>query len=198
MVKSNAEWYDEIYREHSEFLERIARRLLNDKEYAEDIVQDTFEYVLYHFEEVRSVQNVRQYLTAILKNKIMTRNQLLFQEREIELDEQYTASQEDIYGYPFRDELPEGLSDEEKDILCLFFDYQYSHREIGRFFGCSPLASGMRLMRAKLHYKELKSAPAEELLKKRQRKEKIPKNNDEPCYNMNSLTKETDRRCNDV
>lgn len=97
MVKSNAEWYDEIYREHSEFLERIARRLLKDKEYAEDIVQDTFEYVLYHFEEVRSVQNVRQYLTAILKNKIMTRNQLLFQEREIELDEQYTASQEDIY-----------------------------------------------------------------------------------------------------
>lgn len=197
-MKSNAEWYDEIYREHADYLEQIARRLLKDKAYAEDIVQDTFEHVLYHFEEVRSAQNVRPYLTAILKNKVMTRNQLLFQEREIELDEQYTAAQEDVYGYPFRDELPEGLSDEEKDILCLFFDYQYSHREIGRFFGCSPLASGMRLMRAKLHYKELKSAPVEELFKKRQRKENRQKNSDEPCYNSELSTNSEDRRCDDV
>lgn len=202
-MKSISEWYDEIYREHGAYLEKLARSLLKDKHYAEDIVQDTFEYLLLNYEEAKTKHNMRAYLTAILRKKIMTRNQLFFHEREVELDLEHVPTVEENYGDSFRDGLPGELTDEERDILCLFYDYGYTHKEIGKLLGCSPFASSMRLLRARLRYKDLVGEDGQPDKKRKRTAKEAPKENiqeksEERCYNPEASTNIKDRRCDDV
>lgn len=175
------EWYDELDRKHRKELELTARQLLKDKEYAEDIVQETFEELLKQYETLDHESNLRYWLLKVLRNKIMSHNQLAFLDREVELVPEHEPSAEDLYGNSFLEQLPEGLKDHEKLILYLRIEAGYSHEQIGKRLGCTAFASGMRFLRAKLRCKEL-----------------LEENFERTSYNLDASTKEKNRRCNDV
>lgn len=59
-----------LVREHGDVLYRFALARVNNPEYAEDLVQDTFLAALKSIEKFRGDAHIRTYLIGILKNKI--------------------------------------------------------------------------------------------------------------------------------
>ena len=70
--------------------------------------------------------------------------------------EELSAVSEAGYEPAFRDSLPRQLTEVEKDLLCMFYEMQLSHREIGQILGIPEAASRMRLIRARNSYEKWK------------------------------------------
>ena len=136
--------------------------------------------MLKQYETLDHESNLRYWLLKVLRNKIMSHNQLAFQEREVELVPAYEPSVEDTYFDSFCEHLPEGLKEDEKRILYLRIEVGCSHEQSGQLIGCSAFACGMRFLRAKQRCRKL----MEEEFKKK-------------SYNLDASTKIKDRRCND-
>lgn len=88
-----------------------------------------------------------------LRNKIATELQRKWHQVEQPLTERSAITESDCE-ISFRDSLPRQLSEEEKDLLCMYYEAQLSHREIGHILGISEAASRMRLIRARSSYEK--------------------------------------------
>ena len=87
-TEEEKEKFSEIYRDHAEFMMRIARRILHNSPDAEDVVQDAFLYVADHLEKINQFdrQKTRSYLAIITEHKAI--DHLRSRHPEVSLDEQ--------------------------------------------------------------------------------------------------------------
>ena len=123
----------------------------------EHMVQETFQTLLEKRDDpkITSHENLKGWLVITLRNKIASEMQRKWHRMEQPLTE-VTAGAETCYEPSFRDSLPRQLTKEEKDILCMYYEVQLSHREIGKILGISEAASRMRLIRARSSYEKWK------------------------------------------
>lgn len=163
MAESNNMWFGNIYRQNWYKLFNVAFRLLNDRSLAEDITQNVFLTLYTKRESLRSHPNIQGWLLVTLRHQIWNETQKAFRTREVAMAPEI-ASAIDTGHAPhtlsFVDSLPDGLSEEERLLLYLFYDVGLTHGEIATRLDCSPEACRMRLYRAKAHCKQLMEADA--------------------------------------
>lgn len=155
MVNPVTDWFDSIYLRYRGNLLRIAKGLLHPPELAEDIIQKTFLTMLTKYDDLKNYENIYGWLIRTLKNQIMTEMQKAYYSQEIAFLPQFDPPAPDIFNENFIAELPDGLSQSEKEILYLYIEAGYSHKEIAEQIGCSVDACRMRYFRAKRHCQEL-------------------------------------------
>lgn len=127
------------------------------QDFADDMVQETFRTLLEKRDDpkVANHENLQGWLIITLRNKIASEMQRRWRYMEQPLEE-LSAVSEAGYEPAFRDSLPRQLTEDEKDLLCMFYEMQLSHREIGQILGISEAASRMRLIRARNSYEKWK------------------------------------------
>lgn len=155
MHESDREWFDRMYRQHQQKLLTVAFRLLNDWSLAEDMTQNVFLKLYMKRGSLRTHPNIQGWLFLTLRNQIMNETQKSFYKREVELLPGNAPAVELEYSPDFNDSLPNGLSQDERRLLRLFFEERLTHEEIAARLGCSVEACRMRLYRAKAHCKRL-------------------------------------------
>lgn len=156
MGLSNAQ-IRELYETEYPILFRIACASGLGRGFADDMVQEIFQTLLEKRDDpkITSHENLKGWLVITLRNKIASEMQRKWHRMEQPLTE-VTAGAETCYEPSFRDSLPRQLTKEEKDILCMYYEVQLSHREIGKILGISEAASRMRLIRARSSYEKWK------------------------------------------
>ncbi len=147
-----------LYEAEYPMLFRIACASGLGRSFADDMIQETFQTLLEKRDDpkVTEHKNLRGWLVITLRNKIATEMQRKWHHVEQPLTEM-SAVTEIGYEPSFRDSLPRQLSVEEKDLLCMYYEAQLSHRDIGRLLGISEAASRMRLIRARSSYEKWKT-----------------------------------------
>ncbi len=147
-------WFDTLYTENYERLKKIACRSLGSEAIAEEIVQEAFLILLCKHDEVKVHPNSAGWLVIAVQNLIKNELNRACIRREVAIteepmDHRYIANEK------LEDVLPAGLTEEERDILIWYFDYQLSHKEIAVKLEISEGACRTRLYRAKEHVKNL-------------------------------------------
>lgn len=145
----------ELYETAYPTLFRIACASGLGRTFADDMVQETFQTLLERRDDpkVAEHENLMGWLVITLRNKIATELQRKWHQVEQPLTERSAITEADCE-ISFRDSLPRQLSEEEKDLLCMYYEAQLSHREIGHILGISEAASRMRLIRARSNYEK--------------------------------------------
>lgn len=151
------EFFDKLYLENSKRLYRIASRLLNDPDLAYDVVNDTFLILFLKMDVVRNHPNPVGWLLHTLKNRIGNELQLAYRTHDIPLNETILAEDKTVeeQALSLADSLPTGLTDDEREILILYYEKQYSCEEISTLIGKGVPACRTRLFRARQHFKQL-------------------------------------------
>lgn len=147
----------ELYEKEYPGLFRIACASRLGRDFADDMVQETFQTLLEKRDDPKGAghTNLKGWLITTLRNKIASEMQRRWRHMEQPLDE-LSAVSEAGYEPSFRDSLPRQLTEDEKDLLCMFYEMQLSHREISQILGISEAASRMRLIRARSSYEKWK------------------------------------------
>lgn len=147
----------ELYEKEYPTLFRIACASGLGQDFADDMVQETFRTLLEKRDDpkVANHENLQGWLIITLRNKIASEMQCRWRHMEQPLEE-LSAVSEAGYEPAFRDSLPRQLTEDEKDLLCMFYEMQLSHREIGQILGIPEAASRMRLIRARNSYEKWK------------------------------------------
>ena len=88
-TEEEKEKFSEIYRDHAEFMIRVARRILQNSPDAEDVVQDVFLYIADNLEKIdlSDRQKTRSYLAIITEHKAI--DLLRSRHPEVTLDETF-------------------------------------------------------------------------------------------------------------
>lgn len=150
------EWFDALYLEHAPRMRRLAAQILHDEATAEDMVHNVFLLLLSHQEEVRQYTNPAGWMYIVLRNQIGNELQRAERNKVISLDfadcrtlqyEERTNSLMEI--------LPQGLREEERDLLTMFYEERLSHAEIAEKLGCTELACRCKLYRVKKRCEKL-------------------------------------------
>lgn len=150
------EWFDPIYSKYHDILVRFAYQTLHDKGLAEDIVHSAFLTLLVKYEEMQGHPNLKGWLVQTVKYKILNELQKPHHKSEIPLPAEYEPAASEAPS-DLLSVLPPGLSEDERQILYLYYEVGFSHKEIAERIGCSQAASRMRLFRAKQHCGSLMS-----------------------------------------
>lgn len=148
-------WFDQLYREHSARLIKLAFYSLKDRQLSEDVVEETFLTLLYKRRELMSHPNISGWLAVTLKNIIDDELKSARRKHEAPFVFDENASEHDTYNQPLKDLLPKGLSPKEKEILVLFYEEQLSYEEISQQLGISITNCRTRAFRARVHCREL-------------------------------------------
>lgn len=148
-------WFDQLYREHSARLIKLAFYSLKDRQLAEDVVEEAFLTLLYKRRELMSHPNISGWLAVTLKNIIDDELKSARRKHEAPFVFDENAGEYDTYNQPLKDLLPKGLSDKEKEILVLFYEKQLSYEEISQQLGISITNCRTRAFRARVHCREL-------------------------------------------
>lgn len=152
-TEEEKERFSEIYRDHAEFMMRVARRILQNSPDAEDVIQDAFLYVADHLEKINQFdrQKTRSYLAIITEHKAI--DHLRSRHPEVSLDEQQLehslmADTKWEEGEDLAKALLE-LSPEYRMILLLHYHYGYSYREIAELLDQTTFAVAGKARRAR-------------------------------------------------
>ncbi|MBO4838313.1 MAG: RNA polymerase sigma factor [Lachnospiraceae bacterium] len=152
-TEEEKEKFSEIYQDHAEFMMRVARRILQNSQDAEDVIQDAFLYVADHLEKINQFdrQKTRSYLAIITEHKAI--DLLRSRHPEVSLDEQQLehslmADTKWEEGEDLAKALLE-LSPEYRKILLLHYHYGYSYREIAELLDQTTFAVTSKARRAK-------------------------------------------------
>ena len=137
----NLDWelVEKIYIDKAKRLKKIAYKRVNDIEIAEDIVQNTMEYICKRVNKDNRIYNLDIWVNVILKYKCLdifrkNNNIQYFSDDvlEIYLIEEEVNKIENINLY-------NALNDLEKldrDIIMCKFIYGFNNKEISKIFGC--------------------------------------------------------------
>ena len=152
-TEEEKEKFSEIYRDHAEFMIRVARRILHNSPDAEDVVQDAFLYVADHLEKINQFdrQKTRSYLAIITEHKAI--DLLRSRHPEDSLDEQQLehslmADAKWEEGEDLSKAILE-LSPEYREVLLLHYHYGYSYREIAELLDQTTFSIASKARRAK-------------------------------------------------
>ncbi len=147
--------FDRLYRENKQKVFSLAWRLTGDEDAAEDIGQKTFLTLHIKLNEVLShpapegwlIETVHYYV------KHYKREQAYRAQREVDIEaaDRIPAPQPFNELNDFLDALPGWVQGSEKDMLTLYYYYQYSLREISNMLGVTYGALRTRMVR--LHNK---------------------------------------------
>lgn len=154
MEKESTAFFEELYRTYYLKLFRVAKGIVQKDGVAEELVEETFVILLTQIGKIRTHPNPLGWLYKVLTNQAL--NELRREQRhgEILLDN-ISEMGEEIDLLSFQDGLPNGLKDEEKNILLLRYQEQLSYAEIAQQLGISQELGRTRLHRAKKHYAQL-------------------------------------------
>ena len=131
---------------HSPLMAQLAYRKTGDRMLAEDLVQDAFLLACNKIDLVEQHCNQAGWLYDVLNKLILRELKRAYHTREIPLD-----TIED-FGYEkdpsgLEDILPEALTTEERELLCLRLEQELSHREIALKKGITEAACRQQLSR---------------------------------------------------
>lgn len=141
-----------LYTEQYSRLLNTARGLMQDPQDADDIVQRTFLILLVKHRGKVPHENPIGWLITTLRNLIKNdQNRRFHFDLSLDSMPETTADPHDPYASNFMQLLPDGLSQQEKQLLYWFCEVGLSHTEIAQRLGCSENASRMRLHRARNH-----------------------------------------------
>ena len=148
-ILSRDEFVKEIAEKYRDKLLALALHMCADPDLAEDLVQSVFLVLIRRANEVpiREHTNIEAWLVKTLRNCFLNERSKVRRFYELPFPEDFDPADEP-HPTPLRDILPRELSDDEKDILVLFYEFHFSHREIADALGCTETASRMRLYRA--------------------------------------------------
>lgn len=112
-------WFDQLYREHSARLIKLAFYSLKDRQLAEDVVEETFLTLLYKRRELMSHPNTSGWLAVTLKNIIDDELKSARRKHEAPFVFGENAGEYDTYNQPLKDLLPKGLLAKERNITVI-------------------------------------------------------------------------------
>lgn len=147
--------FTELYQGNAPKMFAYALRQLRNRSLAEELVEEAFVRLLQQWESLVDHPNLEGWLWKTLQHLILTEVRLARYHREIPLEDvgARAASEEDVTD--LAEDLPDGLSDSEREVLLLFYQEEYTHQEIAQRLGISEMNSRTRLFRAKNHCKKL-------------------------------------------
>lgn len=148
-------WFNQLYIRYSPHMIQEAQKVLLNYESAEDVVQEVFMIAWLKQDILRKLEKPSSWLYKVLKNQIGNELQRSKYRKAIPLDDHPELISPDISHGTLSDILPVGLSEQERNLLILFYEEQLSHEEIARQIGKSVCASRTALTRAKKHCKKL-------------------------------------------
>ena len=158
-TEEEKEKFCEIYRDHAEFMIRVARRILQNTLDAEDMVQDAFLYVADHLEKINQFdrQITRSYLAIITEHKAI--DLLRSMHPGVSLDEQQLEhSLMAEAKWEEGEDLSKALlkiSPEHRKILLLHYFYGYSYREIAELLNETTFSVAGKARRARQKLAEI-------------------------------------------
>lgn len=147
MHKQNEDYFNILYLENYKKLLVYVFGILQDRNFAEEIVQDTFVVAYKKIEVLQKHENPVGWLYITARN--ISRAYL----REIKRMKSQVALLEIDQAGPCEENLSSKLSDhmtkEETEILVRFYEYRQSINEISAHYHITESASKMRLKRAR-------------------------------------------------
>lgn len=154
-IKGDQDWFSALFRAHYSILLNVGALLLNNKNTAEELVDETFLILWSKREMLRKHPNISGWLYITLKNLIYNETRLSKYQRETPLTYETANLATDESEDSLSDLLPKGLAEQERQILIMFFEQKLSYEEMASELGISVLACRTRLCRAKAHYKKI-------------------------------------------
>ena len=154
MATHDKQFFSQLYKANYKRLLCAAIRIVHNFAIAEELTNETFFILLTQLDNVRRHPNPYAWLHTVLMNLAL--NELKKQHRYmlISLEDLPELGYEEDF-VSFHDYLPNKLSDTDKEILILRYQYRLTCREIADILNISHEASRARLSRAKRHYAEL-------------------------------------------
>ncbi|MEA4955803.1 hypothetical protein SDC9_51424 [bioreactor metagenome] len=149
------DWFDQLYRENSPRMVKQATYLLQNRQIAEELVNEAFLIMLYKKRDLKKHPNLPGWLSQTLKNLIADEIKSAKHRLELPMRENQDIPTVDTYHVPLSDLLPDGLTPKEREILILYFEGQLSYERIASKLNISVLNCRTRLFRAKAHYRTL-------------------------------------------
>ena len=155
------EKFDAIYALYGQLMYRIAYRILEDKQDAEDAVSESLEKIFRNIDKIIAIDcpQTRGYIVTIIRNTSYT----VYRKRK-----QYRGGAEDamrLNSGMSEDTLKaclDRLSERNRRVIILHYHYGYSMKEIGQIMGVSVEAAKKMCQRAKAELAKL--CKEEELL----------------------------------
>ena len=142
--------FTELYRGNAPRMFAYALRQLRDRPLAEELVEEAFVR-----DSLTDHPALEGWLWKTLQHLILTEVRLAKYHREIPLEDADTWAAPETAEEDLAENLPDGLSDGEREVLLLFYQEGCTHQEIARRLGISEMNSRTRLFRAKNHCKKL-------------------------------------------
>lgn len=145
------EGFDEVYKRNYTRLSQYAFHIIHDKGDAEDLANEAFLVYYQHADEM-DIENPDAYLFKILRNLIG--NYIKRRDLHPTLSLDILEETADIQSSPEPLEylLPQGLSQDERDILILKLEKELTYAEIAPILGISEVSCRSRFFRAKAHF----------------------------------------------
>lgn len=154
-IETDQEWFGTLFLAHYGTLLNIGALLLGNRNTAEELVDETFLILWSKRSALRGHPDIDGWLYITLKNLIYNETRLSKYRRETPLVCEADAAASEEAREPLSELLPEGLTEQERQILILCFEQELSYEEMARELGISILACRTRLCRAKAHYKKI-------------------------------------------
>lgn len=152
-------WFDALYDAHAEKLVQIATYALDNRAVAEELVQDTFMILLAQKEKVKTYDHPEAFLRDVLRKRIGNEMQRAYRSREESLEpkhESYLAFEDKTERV--EDILPDGLTEQDRQIIIWRAEYELPHEEIAKRLGCSTHACHAKLYRLRNKLKKLQKS----------------------------------------
>jgi len=128
--------------------------MLQNQAAAEDMVSDTFLALIENIDQVSVHENPMKWLFTVLRNRTLNEIRKTQKHKECSLEEAFSASIEmgfDLFSHL----LPNGLTTEERQLLCLRYEKDWEYAQIASLWNITESACRMRMSRAKKHCAEL-------------------------------------------
>lgn len=153
-VTSKHKLIEALHEECSPKMIQMAFRATGDYHLAQDLVQETFLTATLKIDQLVSHQQPYLWLYKTLYYILQREQSRAYHSREFELIEGAHASKGDI-SEKLEYMLPKGLSDDERELLILRFDNNWSFEQMAEYLGISQVACRKRMSRAMEHCKKL-------------------------------------------
>lgn len=145
--------FEEMYEEYKNIIFWLALKYLNNRELAEDCLQEVFTYAAINFKkiDVENKKKTKSYLLTVTKGKAISIYRKEDLRKTVSLDiEQVDVVDEEVFDNFDKFELScaiDLLNDEYKSILYLKYTYGLTSKEISKMMGISDA-----LVRKKLQF----------------------------------------------
>lgn len=153
MIQDWNDFIEPLYHNEYERLFKIAYRKTQNRETAQDLVQETFLLAIFHQEKLLKHPKPEAWLILTLRN-LIANEQRVQSHKNLPLDEaaEIPETAEEV---PLSELLPVQLKPEERDILIWRFEQQISYKEMSERLGISEDACRKRVLRAVNQCREL-------------------------------------------